>query len=813
MGNTRVTTHTETQTSSGPSGTELTVEDVRFRITAEEIAALDSVNGDFHIIGQQRAIRALEMAVEMRARGYNVVATGPAGTGKRTAILRVLDKYSKLATKLTDIVFVYNFGNAESPRVLYFPQGKGRLFRQRMQELIEHHRNRAVTLFEQNGFKEQRDRLIMAAEDRESRSLADFESRVSGEGFRMVQVDDSQQQRTDIEPMLDGEATSFGELQKRVNQGALAESHWSNLREKYYRLMTEMKQVFMQIENDRTRTEEQLSELRSQTLRPDLTHDIDKLKADFPDERIEKHLTELVDDLLTHTNLFISEQPVMDEEGNPPQVRYGVNLVVDHSQTIGAPIIFESHPDYGKLFGAQEPSPDPSGDGKLSFMSIRAGSLLQASGGFLILRAEDVLSEEEAWNSLKRALQDGYTEIRNLPGPFPMPVANLKPEPITIDVKVIIMGGENVYDILYDRDEEFQKLFKVPAEFDSVMDRNERSTREYVSFIRMITKDERLLQFTNDGAAAIVEYGARLSEFRNKLSTRFSLIADVIREASFWAQKEAKGEVDRSAVVRALSERVFLYNLPEEKIDEQIESGELLISLSDKAVGRINGLAIVDRGYYAFARPMVITARVAPGNEGIINVERESGLSGEIHDKGVYILEGFLQSTYAKDFPLSIRASVCFEQSYVEVDGDSASSTEIYVLLSAIAEIPLRQDVAVTGSVNQMGQIQPVGGISEKIEGFFAVCKRMGLTGTQGVIVPQQNIPNLILSTEVEDAVESGRFHIHIVRTIDQGMEILTGMAPGVRNSQGAYPAGTVNYLVEKRLKEMAYQIKDFGGN
>ncbi|WP_455382567.1 AAA family ATPase [Salinispira pacifica] len=808
-----------TQVRSLANGhTELGIEQVRFEVPAEAIQALDSVNGDFHIIGQQRALRALEMAVEMRARGYNVFATGPAGTGKRTAILRVLDKHLGRVEHLKDIAYVHNFGQPDSPRALYFPAGRGRLFRQRLQELIERFRLRVVTLFEQSGFKEERDRLLMDAEGRENRTLSEFEGRLSGEGFRMVQVDENQQQRTDIEPVYEGEATSFGELQKRVTQGSLAETRWQEIRERYYRLLNEMKQVFMQIEQDRRQTDERLAELRTQTLRPDLVSELEAVRQEFPTVPPE-HLDELLEDLLGHTQLFISEQPpVFDEEGNPYPVRYGTNLIVDHAHTQKAPVIFESHPDYAKLFGSQEPAVDPNGEGRLSFMNIRAGSLLRASGGFLVLRAEDILAEEESWNSLKRALQDGKTEIRNLPGPFPVPTANLKPEPVEIDVKVIIMGGENIYDILYDRDEEFQKLFKIPAEFDSTMDRDDRNTREYLSFVNMITRDEKLLPFDYSGTAAVVEYGARLAEFRDKLSTRFSLIADVIREASFWAGKAGLESVDRASVKQALDERTFLYNLPEEKIDEQIESGELLISVSGSSVGRINGLAIVDRGYYAFSRPMLITARVAPGNEGIINIERESGLSGEIHDKGVYILEGFLQSTYAKDFPLSIRASVCFEQSYVEVDGDSASSTEVYVLLSAIAEMPLRQDIAVTGSVNQMGQIQPVGGISEKIEGFYAVCRRLGLTGTQGVIVPLQNIPNLILSREVEEAIEAGAFHIYAVQTIDEGLEILTGMPAGSRrlDANGRpvdFPEGTVNYLVEKRLKEMAFQMKDFGGN
>jgi predicted ATP-dependent protease len=329
----------------------------------------------------------------------------------------------------------------------------------------------------------------------------------------------------------------------------------------------------------------------------------------------------------------------------------------------------------------------------------------------------------------------------------------------------------------------------------------------------MIVRDESLLPLSYDGMAAILEYAVRLSEFRDKLSTRFSQIADVVREAHYWASRSERGEIDREAVAQTLAERAYLANLPEEKIDEQIQSGELLISVREPAIGRINGLAIVDRGYYAFARPMLITARCAPGDKGIINIERESGLSGEIHDKGVYILEGFLQSRYAKTFPLSVYASICFEQSYIEIDGDSASSAEVFVLLSALAEVPLRQDIAVTGSVNQMGEIQPVGGISEKVEGFFAVCKQSGLTGRQGVIVPTQNRNNLILSHETQQAIRDGHFHIYAVSAIDEGMEILTGIESGRRTQRGSYKSGTINGFVEKRLRDMASQVKHAGSS
>ncbi len=529
---------------------------------------------------------------------------------------------------------------------------------------------------------------------------------------------------------------------------------------------------------------------------------------DYTEESILTHLAELQEDLEATLS-----QPE-DEENTPESffARYSLNIVVDHTDTQGAPVVFENNPDSSKLFGLLE-SQQESAEPKPMHQLLRAGSLLQASGGFLILRADDILHQEEVWNGLKRAMEDSITEIRNHPGPYGMPGPALKPDPVPIHLKVIMMGTEGLYELLYNIDEDFQKLFKVPAEFDSVMPRNDQAAREYIAFSRMICEEEGLFPITIDGLSAVIEYGVRLAEHRNHISTQFSLVADLLREAHYWAGRMNTNRITSEVIHRAFNERRFFANLPEEKIDEQIQSGELLIDLQGSAAGRINGLAILDRGYYAFGRPMLITARVAPGSEGIINIERESGLSGEIHDKGIYIIEGYLQTKYAAEFPLNIRASIAFEQSYSEVDGDSASSTEIYVLLSAISGIPLRQDIAVSGSVNQAGEIQPVGGISEKVEGFFHICRKLGLTGKQGVVIPRRNLDMLIISKEVQEAIQNGFFHIYAIDTIDQGLEILTGVEAGIPNKKGHYPAESLNGKIEKRLREMALLVKEFGGS
>ncbi|MFP4536133.1 MAG: AAA family ATPase, partial [Spirochaetaceae bacterium] len=776
----------------------LTPEAVRFAIPEEEVEEAARLTGPFDIIGQPRAVRALELAVALRAKGYNVFATGMPGTGKRSTITKLLKALPFEKERLRDIAFVHNFLQPDQPVALYFGPGEARGFREQLRRLVELLQEESSVLFEQKPFKEARDKLMVETEERENKKLAEFDKRLEDEGFAIVQVnDEEEQEHTDIAPVVDGEATSFDDLQRRVNTGELHAADWSRIREKYYHFMDELDRIFQELRMGRMEVEKKLYELQLETMEPVVQKALEQIRNAFPEEKTDEWLNQLEDDILGNLDLFMPADEESSEEAEKQLERYGVNIVVDHTNTTENPLIVESHPDYQKLFGAQEYRGEQ--DTRLGYQTLRAGSLIHASGGYLVLRAEDVLSQEDAWNGLRRALQDGCTEIRNTPSPFTPPGQAVKPEPVAIDVKVIIMGSEHIYDFLYMQDEEFGKLFKVPAEFDSVMDRTPETTRQYIAFMEMICGEEKLLSLTTDGKAAVLEYGVRLSEFRGKLSTRFSMVADLIRESNHWAKKDKKEAIDRAAVERAQLERQHLYNLPEEKFDEQVTSGEMILSVQGRRVGCINGLSVLDRGYYAFGRPMLITARVAPGNDGIINIERESGLSGEIHDKGMYILQGFLQATYAHDFPLSINASIAFEQSYVEVDGDSASAGEAMALLSAIGEIPVRQDIAMTGSVNQLGQMQPVGGISEKIEGFYATCKISGLTGEQGVIIPRSNVQNLILSREVQDAVDAGTFHIYVAESIDEGLHILTGMK-----------AEQVMRRIGKRLREMAQQVKEF---
>ncbi|MBN2737638.1 MAG: AAA family ATPase [Spirochaetales bacterium] len=795
---------------------ELTVEDVTVNIPPSEIEKMGDSILDDSIIGQPRAVKALHMATEIQAKGYNVFVTGYSGTGRRTAIKKVLNKLKLPDDQLQDVVFVYNFKKPDSPDVLYFPKGQGMDFKKQVHDLIENLKKSISIKLESKPYQQKKDKLTQNIEQRENKILSDFESKLQKENFQIVQVGDDDQQVMDIMPLHEGEPVDFDDLQVLVADGKMEEALWNRMREKYYQYMDEMKKIFKELRATRLILDDKIKELNMNSIKPLVAAEVEQILNVYPDQSVRDYLNSLEEDVSRHIYLFSQH-----EEGPPQQSkgwinsfrRYGVNVVVDHGHSDHVPVIFENHPSYANLFGSIESRYEVGGEVQTDYMMIRAGSLINGSGGFLVLNAEDILREEASWQALKSVLLTGKVEIQQHDSSFMSPGVRIKPAPVNVKTKVIIIGNPNIYDVLYSMDEDFQKLFKVSAEFDSTIPRNDENTSRYVSFIRQTVSSKTSRKINNDAIGKVVAYGVRLAERKDAITTRFSQIVDIIIEADYWAGKTGKSEIDADSVVQAIDERAFLYNLPEEKIQEMIAMGDILIQCSGNEVGMVNGLAVHDRGYYAFGRPSLISARISPGDAGIINIEREAGLSGEFHDKGILILEGLLRSRYAMKFPLSVTASICFEQSYSSVDGDSASSTEVYALLSAIADLPIRQDLAVTGSINQMGDIQPIGGVTEKVEGFFQTCKARGLTGNQGVIIPRQNVRNLILNGEVVEAVEAGKFHIYAISNIDQGLEILTGIPAGQRNSKGEYPKSTINWHVEQALRKMADKVKEFQGN
>jgi predicted ATP-dependent protease len=758
----------------------------------------------FGVIGQPRAVEALKLGTAIRSKGYHIFVTGPAGTGRRTAIIKVIGELTEPAAPLRDIALVYDFSKPLSPKVLYFPSGIAARFKEAIHGFVERVKQILALQVEGEAYKERAGALNRATDEEEGKQLSAFEAELAKDGFKIVQEGIGGSVGADLRLMIGDEAFSIEELQALVDSGKLDADEWGRLRERYYARIDEMKALFSSLRQARSKLDAQLSALKEDLVLPLIAAELGALAESFPQEAARAWLAELESDIASHLYLFekarLARERKRRREGPATLFRYGVNVLVEAGQSGKAPLVFENHPTYANLFGSIDARGDSS-DLRDSYLHIRPGSLLQASGGYLVLRAEDIVGDEECWPLLKRVLRSGMLEVQpQVPGGQGSPPLPVKPEPIEVDAKVIIIGSESVYDLLYQSDPDFQKLFKVCAEFDSTMGLNAEGIAQYLGFIKMIAREEKLLPATADGMTAIIEHGVRLSEYRNRLSTRFALVADLIREADYAARKASKAEIDAKSVEEALRRREFMHNLPQDKIASMIASGEILLQAEGLAVGRINGLAVHDRGYYAFGMPTVISAQAAPGEVGVVNIESEAGLSGEIYDKGLLIVEGFLRSRYARDFPLSMTASICFEQSYVPVDGDSASAAITCALLSSLSGIPLRQDIGVTGSMNQMGTIQPVGGVSEKVEGFYRVCERIGLSGRQGVAIPARNVESLVLSRPVREAIKAGRFHVWAVRHIDDLLSLLTGAEAG-RAAAGVFPQDSLNGKVQCELK------------
>jgi predicted ATP-dependent protease len=789
---------------------EIPHQEVSVTIGPAEIASLPPVDMPEQIVGQARAVEALELGTAVNAAGYNVFVSGAQGTGRYTAVKRTVTTRKPQNKDLFDIAYVYNFKQPQQPRVLYFGPSRAGQFKKAIHQMVENLKSIIRVKLESSRYQEQRDRTIAVIEQQENAALTEFESKLGEDNFEIIQVQDGEARAVDIVPLWKGERTSFPELQDLVIRGKLSEDRWDLLREKYYRYMDEMRSLFKELRTARNLMEEEIETLKVETVRPDVLAEVDRIREQFTGDKVASYLDDLEEDLLANLYLFTEEGEFTDERGNPRFIRYGVNILVDSSEQEYVPVVYENHPTITNLVGSIESHIELGGEVRTNFMMIRAGSLITSSGGFLVLEAEDLFRDDQAWYQLKKILQTGTVEIRHIQGPLQFSGQVLKPEPITVDVKVIIIGEENLYETLSSQDPGFEKLFPVSAEFDTVMPRNSETTAQYAGFIRHFLREHHLLEIDDHGIAAILEYAVRIAENKNKYTTCFSLIGSVLIEADYWARRRQSPVIDGEAVEETLEKRKYFTERTEKNFDEMVVGGEVALETEGSVVGRVNGLAVYDQGRYSFGRPVRVSAQVSPGDEGVVNIEREAGLSGETHDKGMLILEGYLRGRYASDFPLSIRGSICFEQSYMMIDGDSASLAEIAALLSSVAELPVRQDIAVTGSINQMGEVQSVKGINEKAEGFYRVCKKRGITGSQGVIIPKSNRINLVLSRELVAAVEKGEFRLFAVDTVDQVLSILTGMEWGARNSQGVFPEQSVNICIEQRLRRMADHMRTY---
>jgi ATP-dependent Lon protease len=771
------------------------------------------------IIGQKRAVDAIKLGLDIESVGYNIFVVGLVGTGRTTTIKLLLERLEKKQKPPDDKCYVNNFKNPDMPKLISLPAGKGKLLKKDMENLIETLKRNIPQIFESENYQERKKQLVKEFQDRQKAIVEEFDKKVREQNFSLVQVQMGPFVKPDLQPIIEGKPKNLAQLEKLKNEGKFPEVEFKNIQERYSALVSEMEEAFKQNREIAKELDQALSSLDKNIVLPLIKEMIAEIKTKYKNEKLNRYLDEVEESLISDLSRFSEKKGEKPEAVLPglPFVQpaaefteYQVNVIVDNSETTGSPILIETNPTYRNLFGTVERSVDRSGIWKTDFTKIRAGSLLQANGGYLVFNALDALIEPGVWPALKRTLRNRIFEMQSYDPFYLITTSVLKPEPIEVNVKVVMIGDVFLYQLLYHRDEDFKKIFKVKADFDSVMPREKRNVMEYAAFIKKICDDEKLTPFDSTGVAGVVEFGVRLAGRQSKLSTRFTVIADLIREAGYWAKKDKSKFVTRKHVEKAIDEWIKRVSLIEDKIQELIEQGTIMIDTEGQVVGQINGLSVLDIGDYTFGKPTRITAQTSVGRAGVINIEREADLSGKTHNKGVLILSGYLRGKYAQDKPLVMSASLCFEQSYSGVDGDSASSTEVYAILSSLSGLPIRQDIAVTGSVNQNGEIQAIGGVNQKIEGFYEVCKAKGLTGTQGVMIPHQNVVDLMLRSEVVEAVKKRKFHIYSVKTIDEGIEILSGVKAGKRKKDGIFEKDTVNYLVEQKLKELAKKSKEF---
>jgi len=760
------------------------------------------------MIGQERAIKAMEFGLRIKRTGYNIFITGYTGTGRSSYALTAVQQIAAQEPRPDDWIYVYNFNNPSEPLALNLPAGEGAIFCRRVEELLDDLKQAIPKAFDTEDYERQKAALVKEFQQLRSERLEELNQAAMEQGFAL--------KRTSAGfvtvPLLNGEQLSEEEYAK------LEQPVKEELEKRSTAVQLKAMEIMRRIQSAERELKEKLKELDQRiaiAATGHLFNEILEKYSAFP--KVQRYLKALQEDVLSNLSEFRTdeeEQPFplawLQRQGREQaELRYKVNLFVDHRETKGAPVVYETNPSYYNLMGRMEYE-NRLGAVVTDFTMIKAGALHRANGGYLILQANDVLSGLQSWEALKRTLKTKEIRIENLGEQFAMvTVSTLRPQPIPLQLKVIMIGSPLLYQLLYSYDEDFRKLFKVKVDFDVEMDLNDDNLSKMAGFIAYHCKRDRLRHFDREAVAKTIEYSARLAENQDKLSTRFNEIVELLYEADAWAGIEGEEVVRGDHVKKALAEKMERSNRYEQKILEAIEKGQLLLDFEGAKVGQVNALSVIDLGNYQFGRPSRVTCTVSPGRRGIINIERESKLSGKIHDKGVLILGGYLTRRYGSKVPLNLSASLCFEQSYSSVEGDSASAAELFALLSSISGIPLKQNFAVTGSINQNGEIQPVGGINSKIEGFYAACKIKGLTGDQGVIIPRANMKNLVLNEEVLEAVANGRFHIYAISSVDEGMELLTGMKAGSEQEDGSFPPGTINEAIISRLRGFGKLLRE----
>jgi len=758
------------------------------------------------MVGQPRAYQALLLGLTAKENGFNIFAAGPTGTGKTTAVTDFLEDMAKGLPIPSDWCYVHNFEDEYQPKALKCPAGIGKQLKLDMREFIQAARISIPQVFSGEDYAAKREEIAKRVNAKrqdiitrmsESAEESGFLLQLTAVGLTLVPVVKGRPMKPD----------EFASLPKETQQKLLQQREAAT--EKLEPLLRELREAEAAARDEIVQFDKDVILYAIDHLMSDLLK-----KYSSNDEivrflhAVQEHIAKDIDRFRGKTE---EKQDAREEYLEEIGFRvYDVNVIVDNSDTKGAPMVLEQNPTYDNVLGRIERE-SQLGTLTTDFTLVRGGSVHRANGGFLIMRAEELLRDYVVYDSLKRALKASEIRIEDLPQRIGYAnVRSLAPEPIPLDMKVILIGDSRIYQLLYAYDPEFKELFRVKAEFDSTMDRTDDNVRKYAGFFATLATNENLKHLDASAMARLLEYSSRLAEDQDKLSTQFGFVADVVREAHFYAGQDNSKYVTAKQVERAIEAKIYRSNLIQEKVNEYIRKGVIFISTDGEASGQINGLSVLSLGDFSFGAPSRITVAVGLGKEGLIDVQREVAMSGPIHGKGVMIIAGYLASKFARDKPLTLAARIVFEQNYEGVEGDSASSTELYAILSALSGIPIKQHFAVTGSVNQKGEVQPIGGANEKIEGYFEICKSRGLDGLHGVVIPQSNVRNLMLKQEVLDAVKNGKFHIYPVSTIEEGIEVLTGKPAGKQLPQGGYEENTIYGLVDKRLEEMAETAKRF---
>jgi lon-related putative ATP-dependent protease len=768
-----------------------------FRCTAE-LAPLPG------LIGQERALDATAFGIGMKRVGYNLFVLGLPATGKTTSMRRLLDAAAAEGATPSDWCYVHNFADPYRPCALEVPAGRGRQLREEMARLVEECKVRLPRLFEGEEFERQKSQIMETLARRQEAEVGPLEDAARAAGFVVVRTPGG----LAIAPAPEGQPLTHEQFH------ALPEAARQRLQEQGRPLEERVEATLRQLRQNEREAQQAHAQIVRDMAAAGTRQLVREVKETFQGlAAVQTYLSRVEEDLIAHAEEFRGEgesRPALPFLPPPGAFldRYRVNVLVDRADAHGAPVIFEQNPTHGNLLGRIEHRAH-FGTLVTDFTLIKPGALHRANGGYLLLEAKDVLRNFMAWESLKKALKSRSLRIEEpLAELQVISTVSLAPEPIPLSVKVVLIGSPMLYYLLYALDEDFGELFKVKVDFDDSFPRTPESELLYARFVGGVCREEGLRPFAPDGVARLVEHGSRLVEHKGRLSARLGLLLDLVRESAYCAERDGHPLVTGADVMRAIAQKTRRVNLLEERVGRTISEGTLLLATEGEAVGQVNGISVISTGDYAFGRPCRITARAFSGEPGVVDIEREAKLGGRVHSKGVMILTGFLAGRYAREHPLALSASIAFEQQYEEVEGDSASSAELYALLSSLADIPLAQGIAVTGSVNQRGEIQPVGGINEKIEGFFDACRLHGLTGAQGVLIPEANVRHLMLREDVAAAGRDETFHVYAVRTVDEGLTVLSKREAGERGPEGSYPEGSFNDAVQQALIQNIERLK-----